>query len=69
MKAFAKITKPFRPDYLKGRVAAVCPRILDGEKEGNKFTRMIRMQVAKKDVGNLRDGKLGFEQPSHRFGA
>jgi hypothetical protein len=53
MKAFLKIIKSSRTDYLKRGAAAICLWILGSEEEGNKFARMIRMQVAKKNVGDL----------------
>jgi hypothetical protein len=45
--------KSSRADYLKKGTAAICLGILGSEEEGNKFTRMVGMQMAKKDVRDL----------------
>jgi hypothetical protein len=61
MKAFVKIIESCRTDYMKRGAAAICLGILGSEDEGSKFTRMIRMQMAKKNVRDLREGEPGFE--------
>jgi hypothetical protein len=53
VEAFVKIMKSSRADYLKRGAATICLGILGSEEEGNKFARMIGMQVAKKNVGDL----------------
>jgi hypothetical protein len=49
-EAVVKIMKSSRADYPERGAAAICLGILGGEEEGNKFARMVGMQVAKENV-------------------
>jgi membrane protease subunit (stomatin/prohibitin family) len=53
------------PDYLKGSAATVCLRIFGSKEKGNKFSRMIGMEMGEKEMSNLCNSFSRFQQSPH----
>ncbi len=60
-QSFIKILQAFGPYHVEGRAASIRLGIFSGEDKGNKFPGVVGMKMGKKDMRNLRNGRLCFQ--------